>query len=92
MGFKYRLNDSRRTRVESLQEVTGENTIAGALDRAVAEYVHLAGEKKNQSGALEKLMKRAVEQGSVTPAEIATILDSDELPVRHQSEWSVGEE
>lgn len=40
-------------------------------------------------GALEELMETAVEQGSVTPAEIAGVLDCEELPVEYESEWSV---
>lgn len=31
-------------------------------------------------------------QGSVTPAEIADVLDTDELSVEFESQWSVGEE
>jgi hypothetical protein len=30
------------------------------------------------------------EQGSVTPAEIADALDTDELPVEFESHWTVG--
>jgi len=36
-------------------------------------------------------MQLAEEQGSVTPQEIADVLDVDELPVRASTEWSVGE-
>lgn len=44
------------------------------------------------TGAVKELMERAVEQGSVTPEEIAEVLGTDKLPVEAETEWSVGPE
>ncbi|QLH83247.1 hypothetical protein [Halosimplex pelagicum] len=42
-------------------------------------------------GQVHELMTVATDQGSVTPEEIAAILDTDELPVEYERRWSVGE-
>jgi hypothetical protein len=42
------------------------------------------------SGAVEKLMQLAMEQGSVTPEEIAECLDTAEVPVSYERQWGVG--
>jgi hypothetical protein len=34
-------------------------------------------------------MQRAEEQGSVTPQEIAEVLDTDTVAVNYESQWSV---
>ncbi len=36
-------------------------------------------------------MQLAEQQGSVTPAEIADVLNTAELPVTWESNWSVGD-
>ena len=41
-------------------------------------------------GAIEQLMELAVKEGSVTPEEIADVLDTEELPVEAETYWSVG--
>ena len=42
------------------------------------------------SGDTVAVPNGAVEQGSVTPEEIAEILHTDELTVRAETSWSVG--
>jgi len=42
------------------------------------------------TGAVPELMERATEQGSLTAAEIAEVLDVDELPVEYREEWGHG--
>jgi hypothetical protein len=37
------------------------------------------------------LLQLAGEQGSVTPAGIADVLDVEGLPIEHESKWTVGE-
>ncbi|WP_204366180.1 hypothetical protein [Halosimplex carlsbadense] len=44
------------------------------------------------TGAVETLVQRATEKGSVTPEEIAEILGQPELPVEYSHEFSVSEE
>lgn len=85
------MTDSRERRLANLLEATNENTKSKAIDRAADHYLKMAGDTTAvPTGAVEQLMERAVEQGSVTPDEIAAILDTDELPVRAEIEWSVG--
>lgn len=50
----------------------------------------VGGPAEYQTGAVEELMELAVEQGSVTPAEIAELLDTEEYPVEYSSSWAVG--
>jgi len=42
------------------------------------------------TGTVKELMERAVEQGSVIPAEITEMRGTEELPVEAETEWSVG--
>ncbi|MFB6188597.1 MAG: hypothetical protein ABEI57_01820 [Halapricum sp.] len=80
--MRLRMIDSRERRLDDLLEATGENTKSKALDRAAACYVKMRGETiAIPAGAFAELLARAEAQGSVTPAEIAEILDTEELPV-----------
>lgn len=89
--MRIRDTDQRKRRWEALQEATGENTVAGAIDVAVAYYLYMHGDNVlAPTGALEELMDRATDQGSVTAREIAEVLDVDELPVQYHEEWSHG--
>lgn len=49
------------------------------------------GTTARPTGAVEELMELAVEQGSVTPEEIATVLTTEELSVQAETNWSVGQ-
>jgi len=61
------------------------NTKSGAIDTAADYYVRMAGGSSAvPTGAVEELMQLAINEGSVTPAQIAAVLDLDELPVRSQ--------
>lgn len=76
--------------IEALVEATGENTKSKAIDRAVNHYCICAGENAaHPVGTYEELMQVAVKKGSVTPAEIAEILDSDELQIKFDRSWSI---
>ena len=82
---------ARKRRFESLKDATGENAKSKAIDKASIYYLRMAGGTTTfPTGALEELMKRATEQGSVTPAEIAEVLGCEELPIEHHQEWNVG--
>jgi hypothetical protein len=90
--MRLRMNDERERRIENLVDATGEATKSKAIDQAARYYVRMAGDcSAIPTGAVEELMERAADQGSVTPEEIAEILDTDELPVSARTEWSVGD-
>jgi hypothetical protein len=87
------MTDDRERRLENLQEATGENAKSKALDVAARYYVRMAGGCGAVStGQVAELLERAEEQGSVTPKEIAEVLDTDELPVEAETTWCVGTE
>jgi len=91
--MRLRMNDSRERKLDALQEASGENTKSGAIDTAADHYVRMAGGTSAvPTGAVEELMQLAVNEGSVTPAQIADVLDLDELPIRYEREWVVGHE
>ncbi|WP_236039587.1 hypothetical protein [Haloarcula salinisoli] len=79
--------------LDALLDATGENTKSKAIDKAVNHYCRCAGANPaHPTGTYEELMERAVEQGSLTLDEIAEILYTDSLPVRHNRvlywEWT----
>lgn len=84
--------EARERKWENLKEATGEGHKSTALDAAADYYLKMAGGTTAQpTGALAELMERAVEQGSVTPEEIADLLDTEELPVEANTSWTVGD-
>jgi len=90
--MRLRMTNDRERRIDDLQDATGEKTKSKAIDTAVRYYIRMAGGTSAvPNGQVAELMERAEEQGSVTAAEIADVLDTDELPVEHQSNWSVGD-
>ena len=83
--------DKREREWEMLQEATGEATTSGALDAATNYYLKMRGDNAAApTGAVEELMQLAIDEGSVTPDQIAEALDVDEFPVEYEREWSVG--
>lgn len=90
--MRIRMNDSRERRYGHLEQATGEGTRSGALDVAADYYLKMRGNNDAiPTGRLAELMKLAEDQGSVTPTEIADILDTDELAVTAETDWSVGD-
>jgi hypothetical protein len=91
--MRYRMNDTRERRLENLLEATGENAKSKALDTAANFYLEMAGDTTAvPTGAFVELMELAEDQGSVTPEEIAEVLDTEQLPVSASTSWSVGED
>ena len=83
--------DIRKQKWENLKEATGENTVSGALDAAADFYLKMRGDTTAQpKGRVPELIRRADQEGALTAGEIAEIIDTDELPVEHESHWSVG--
>ncbi|WP_436909937.1 hypothetical protein [Halosimplex marinum] len=90
---RIRLTEARERKFSNLEDATGESTRSGALDAAADYYLRMAGGTPAvPEGAVESLMQRATEQGSVTPEEIAEELGQPELPVEYSHHYSVGEE
>ncbi|WP_435130320.1 hypothetical protein [Halobaculum sp. D14] len=91
--MRIQMNDSRERKYEALVEATGESAKSKALDRAAMFYIEMAGGTDAvPSGAFAELLRAAEERGNLTGEEIVDILDTNELPLRYRSEWSVGEE
>ncbi|WP_227379918.1 hypothetical protein [Haladaptatus halobius] len=84
------MTDTRERRMEYLLEATGEKS--KVLDRAAEFYLQMRGDTAAvPNGAFVDLMEKAEQQGSVTAEEIAAVLDTEELPVKAQMSWSVGQ-
>lgn len=91
--MRLRMTDSRERRLDDLCEATGQNTKSKAIDQAAAFYIKMAGETTAiPTGAVAQLLDRAEAQGSLTAPEIAAILDSGELRVDAELQWSVGDD
>lgn len=72
--------------MDPLLDATGENTKSKAIDRAAEFFIKMRGDNVAvPNGAFTELMERAERQGSVTPEEIAEILDTEELPVETET-------
>ena len=85
--------EARQQKWDNLKEATGEGHKSTALDAAADYYLKMAGDTTAVPvGAVAELMELATEQGSVTPEEIADVLDTDELSVVAETSWSVGAE
>ena len=83
--------DVRERKWENLKEATGHGYKSTALDTAADYYLKMhGGTTAVPTGRLQELMERAVDQGSVTPEEIAEILDTEELPVDADVSWEIG--
>lgn len=85
--------EARQRKWENLKKATGKGHKSTALDTAADYYLKMAGGTTAiPNGRIEALMERAVDQGSVTPEEIAEILGTEELPIEAETTWSVGGE
>jgi hypothetical protein len=86
------MTQRRESRLEQLKEATEQNTKSKALDQAAEFYIRMAGDTVAiPTGAFTELMQKAESKGSLTPQEIATILNTDQLPVAAETIWTVGE-
>ena len=91
--MRLRMTDKRERRMESLVEASDEKTKSKAIDKAIEFYIKMRGNNVAiPTGAFDELMERAEHRGSVTPAEIAEILDTEQLPVEATTTWSVGDD
>jgi len=84
--------DARARKWEYLKEATGESATSKALDRAADYYLRMRGDTTAiPNGKIAELMTAAKKQGSLTPEEIAEILDTDDLPVQCEVTVSIGD-
>ena len=83
-----RVDDRRERLFDRLEDATGESTRAGALEAAARYYCHMHGAAT--PGALDDLLELAVDQGNVTPAEIADVLDHDSLSLEVTVDVEIG--
>lgn len=85
--------DARARKWDYLKEATDESATSKALDRAADYYLRMCGDTTAvPKGKLTELMTAAQRRGSLTPEEIAEILDTDELPVRCEVSVCIGPE
>lgn len=92
MGSKtmsIRVDDRRERLFDRLEEATGEATRAGALEAAARYYCHMEGAATE--GAVEELIRLAVQEGNVTPEQITEVLNHQTLPVSVNIEVDVGD-
>lgn len=89
--FSIKKTDERERRYEHLREATGEGHTSKALDAAAKFYLRMAGGTTAvPNGQLAELLAAAEERGSLTGEEIVEILDTEELPLDYETEWSAG--
>ena len=83
--------DDRQRLWEMLVECSDQNTKSKAIEDAARYYCRMRG-ARGYNSAVEELLDRAVDEGSLTAAEIAAIIDARELPVAVETEVAVGDE
>lgn len=84
------MSDARERKVEHLMEALDENTKSKALLAAADYPIRMrGGTTAVPTGRIAELMKRAEEQGSATPKEIAEVLDTDQISVNYAQNWTV---
>jgi hypothetical protein len=76
---------------EMLVECSDQQTKSKAIEDAARYYCRMRG-ARGYTSAVEELLSAAVEEGSLTAAEIAAILDARELPVAVEQSVAIGEE
>jgi hypothetical protein len=93
--MRIKSTDNRERLWEGLREATGEGHTSQALDTAARHYVQCRGDTAAVPiGTYAELLQAARDSdGGLGPEQIATILDTDELPVAASTttEISVGD-
>jgi len=83
--------DDRQRLWEMLVECSDQSTKSKAIEDASRYYCRMRG-ARGYNSAVEELLSAAVDEGSLTAAEIAAILDARELPVAVETEVAIGDE
>jgi len=88
--MRLRMPDSRQRRIDDLKNALDEATASKAIDQAAEFTIRMRGDTTAvPTGALDELMQLAIDQGSVTPAEIADVLDTPQISVEYESNYAV---
>jgi hypothetical protein len=91
-NYSIKKTDWRARTWEHLEDATGEGNTSAALDVAAEFYLRMAGDTgAYPTGAFDELLAAAEERGSLTGEEIVEILDTQELPLSYEVEWSTGD-
>ena len=78
---------------ENLVEASDQQTKSKAIEDAARYYCRMRGDVAGYgNGKNEELLRAAESRGSLTPSEIAAVLDARELRVRYNTEIALGEE
>ena len=86
------MTDSRERRLSDLKDALDENAGSKAVFAAAEYTIRMrGGTTAVPQGQIAELLQLAEEQGSVTGAEIAEVLDTEVVPVEYERRWSVGE-
>ncbi len=89
--MRIKKTEARARKWGYLKEATGESATSKALDRAADYYLRMHGNTTAvPQGKITELMSAAKSQGSLTPEEIAEVLNTEELPVQCEISISVG--
>jgi len=84
------MSDAREGKIEDLIEVLDENTKSKALFAAGDYLIRMrGGTTAVPTGRIAELMQLAVEQGSVTPHEIAEALNTSVIRIEYSSAWAI---
>ena len=86
--MRIQMNEHRERVYETLVDVSNENAKSKAIDAAASYYIQM----NKDHGVVDELMRTAIAQGSLTPAEIAEIVDTAQVPVTYDSEYTIGKE
>ena len=90
--MRIKKTEARAQKWDYLKEATGENATSKALDRAANYYLQMHGDTTAvPKGKLTELMNAAKTRGSLTPEEIAKILNVDELPIKCEVSVRIGD-
>lgn len=83
--------DDRERLWDALVECSDQSTKSKAIEDAARYYCRMRG-ARGYNSAVEELLSAAVDEGSLTAAEIAAIIDARELPVEVDTSVEIGNE
>jgi len=76
---------------EMLVECSDQSTKSKAIEDAARYYCRMRG-ARGYNSAVEELLSAAIDDGSLTAAEIAAIIDARELPVEVDQSVAIGDD
>jgi hypothetical protein len=89
--MRIQATDQRQRAWSDLCDATGESTKSKSIDLAVRYYLRMAGGTTAvPTGAVDELLRLAVDEGSVTATEIADVLGCEEYPIDVETTVATG--